>query len=63
MEIMEKPESIIFVWFIAFAIILFLLTLKFHNYSIDIRATIAALITTPFVFLKLYNIQKKSNKF
>ena len=59
MKIMEKPETIIFVWFVAFVIILFLLTLGFQNYSINIRATIAALITTPFVFLKLYNIQKK----
>ncbi len=63
MKMMGKPETIIFVWFVAFDIILFLLTLKFHNYNINIRATIAALVTTPFVFLKLYNIQKKSIKF
>jgi hypothetical protein len=55
---MKKPESIIFVWFAAFAIILFILTIKYQNYDINARATIAALLTTPFAFVALYNIQK-----
>jgi hypothetical protein len=55
---MEKLQSIIFLWFAAFATILFILTLKYQNYSINSIATIAALLTTPFAFVALYNIQK-----
>ena len=58
MKAREKPETIIFVWFVAFATILFILTLKYQNYDISSKATIAALLTAPFVFSALYNIQR-----
>jgi len=55
---MEKLQSIIFLWFAAFATILFILTLKYQNYDMNSKATIAALLTSPFAFAALYNIQK-----
>jgi hypothetical protein len=58
MKAMEKPETIIFLWFAAFAILLFILTLKFQNYSLDIRTTTSALLTTPFAIWALINIIK-----
>jgi hypothetical protein len=58
MKAMEKPETLIFLWLVAFAIILVILTLKFPHYSIDIRATTAALLTTPFAIWALQNIIK-----
>jgi hypothetical protein len=60
MKAMEKPETIIFLWFVAFAILLFILTLKFQNYSVDIRTTTSALLTTPFAIWALINIIKTS---
>ena len=59
---MEKPEMVIFLWFLAFAVILNILTLKFQNYSIDVRATTSALLTTPFAIWALINIIK-TNQF
>jgi hypothetical protein len=56
MRAMEKPEMVIFLWFLAFAVILNILTLKFQNYSIDVRATTSALLTTPFAIWALINI-------
>ena len=53
MEAMKKPETIIFLWFVAFAILLVIFTLKFQNYSLDIRTTTAALLTTPFAIWAL----------
>jgi hypothetical protein len=55
---MEKPETIIILWFVAFATILFILTLKFQNYDLNIRAITAALLTTPFAIWALNNIAK-----
>lgn len=55
---MEKPEKIIILWFVVFATILYILTLKFQNYDLNIRATTAALLTTPFAIWALYNIVK-----
>jgi len=60
MKAIEKPEMIIFLWFVAFAILLFILTLKFQNYSVDIRTTTSALLTTPFAIWALINIIKTS---
>ena len=53
MKAMEKPETIIFLWFVAFAILLFIITLKFQNYSVDVRTTTSALLTTPFAIWAL----------
>ncbi|MHB8103685.1 MAG: hypothetical protein ACYDEF_16345 [Methanosarcina sp.] len=55
---MEKPETIIFAWFVAFSTIIFMLTLNYPDYDINTRATTAALLTTPFAFVALYNTQK-----
>lgn len=60
MKAIEKPEMIIFLWFVAFAILLFILTLKFQNYSVDIRTTTSVLLTTPFAIWALINIIKTS---
>jgi|WetSurMetagenome_2_1015567.scaffolds.fasta_scaffold1207566_1 hypothetical protein len=54
----EKPEAIIIIWLIAFAIILFILTLKFQNYNINIRAVTSALLTMPLAIWALQNIIK-----
>jgi hypothetical protein len=56
MEAIKKPETIIFLWFVAFAILLVIFTLKFQNYSVDIRTTTAALLTTPFAIWALITI-------
>jgi hypothetical protein len=53
---MKKPETIFILWGVAFAMILFILTLKFQNYSLDTRAITAALLTTPFAVWSLQNI-------
>jgi hypothetical protein len=55
---MDKPETIIFVWFIAFSTIICILTLKYPNYDINTRVTTTALLTAPFTFVALYNTQK-----
>jgi hypothetical protein len=55
---MEKPEAIIILWFVAFATILLILTLKFQNYDLNVRAITAALLTTPFAIWSLQNIVK-----
>jgi hypothetical protein len=56
MKAMGKPETIIFLWFVAFATILFILTIEFQNYNINIKATIAALLTIPFAIWALHSI-------
>lgn len=58
MKFREKPKTIIFLWFIAFSLLLFTLTLKFPHYGVDIRTTTSALLTTPFAILALINIIK-----
>lgn len=55
---MEKPETIIILWFVAFATILFVLTLKFQNYNLDVKAVTSALLTTPFAIWALHKIVK-----
>jgi hypothetical protein len=57
-EAMKKPETIIILWFVAFATILLILTLKFQNYDLNMRAMTAALLTIPFAILALQNIIK-----
>lgn len=52
---MEKPETIAILWFVAFATILIILTLKFQNYDLNIRAITAALLTMPFAIWALYS--------
>jgi|WetSurMetagenome_2_1015567.scaffolds.fasta_scaffold448100_2 hypothetical protein len=56
MKFIDKPEMIMILWFLAFATILIILTLKFQNYDISIRATTSALLTTPFAIVALFNI-------
>lgn len=58
MKVMEKPETIIILWFVAFATILFILTLRFQNYDLNIRAITAALLTTPLAIWALQNTVK-----
>lgn len=55
---MEKPETIIILWFVAFVTILIILTLKFQNYDLNIRAITAALLTIPFAIWELHSIVK-----
>jgi hypothetical protein len=54
----EKPETIIIIWLVAFATILVILTLKFQNYNLDVRAITSALLTTPLAIWALQNIIK-----
>jgi hypothetical protein len=54
----EKPETIIILWLVAFATILFILTLKFQNYNLNARAITSALLTMPFAIWALQNIIK-----
>ena len=58
MKTMKRPETIIVVCFVAFTTILVMLTINFQHYDINIKATIAALLTTPFAILALHNIIK-----
>ena len=51
---MRKTEEIIFAWFVTFSTILFVLALKYPNYDMNSKATIAALLTSPFAFAALY---------
>jgi len=62
MKAIENSKSIIILWFLAFTILFFILTLKFQNYNIDVRATTSALLTTPFAIWALINIIK-TNQF
>jgi hypothetical protein len=56
MKVIEKPETIIILWFLAFAAILIMLTLRFQNYDINVRATTSALLTAPFAVFAFFNI-------
>jgi hypothetical protein len=51
---MRKTEEIMFAWIVIFTAILFVLALKYPNYGISVKATIAALLTSPFAFVALY---------
>jgi hypothetical protein len=51
---MRKAEEIMFIWFVTFTAILLVLALKYPDYDINTKATIAALLTSPFAFVALY---------
>jgi hypothetical protein len=60
MKAAEKPETIIIIWFVVCAAILFVLTLKFPYYDLSMRATAAILLTTPFAIRALHSVIKMS---